>query len=53
MLAWMLLWCLWTALLRPLSGQGWWEFLDRAGNYGVRLARGGAGTGSETNTPSH
>ena len=37
-LLWMCLWCVWTALLRPLAGQGWWEFLERAGNYGVPLA---------------
>ena len=38
LLLWMIVWCVWTALLRPLSGQGWWEFLERAGNYGVPLA---------------
>src|SRR5262249_62147253 len=32
------LWALWTALLRPLAGQGGWEFVERAGNYGVPLA---------------
>lgn len=31
-------WCLFTALLRPLAGQGIWETLERAGNYGVPLA---------------
>ena len=29
---------MWTALLRPLAGQGWPEFFERAGNYGVPLA---------------
>jgi hypothetical protein len=31
-------WGLWTALLRPLSGESWWELLERAGNYGIPLA---------------
>lgn len=37
-LFWAILWTVWTALLRPLSGEGVWEFLERAGNYGVPLA---------------
>lgn len=28
-------WAMWTALLRPFAGQGWPEFFERAGNYGV------------------
>jgi hypothetical protein len=33
-LMWMLLWALWTAILRPISGSpGTWEFWERAGNY--------------------
>ena len=32
---WMVLWAMWTALLRPLSGESGWEALERAGNYGV------------------
>ena len=32
------LWCLWTALLRPLAGESGWEVAERAGNYGVPLA---------------
>jgi hypothetical protein len=36
--AYMALWGTWTALLRPLAGQGVAEFLERAGNYGVPLA---------------
>jgi len=32
---WAALWATWTALLRPLSGEPVWEFLERAGNYGV------------------
>ncbi|HEV8128650.1 MAG TPA: hypothetical protein VGQ14_03240 [Candidatus Eisenbacteria bacterium] len=31
-------WGLWTAMLRPLAGQGIWELLERAGNYGIPLA---------------
>lgn len=31
-------WGLWTAMLRPLSGEPFWETLERAGNYGVPLA---------------
>lgn len=31
-------WALWTALLRPLAGEGLPEFFERAGNYGVCLA---------------
>jgi len=35
---WMTLWAIWTALLRPLSGDSSWEAVERAGNYGVPLA---------------
>jgi len=31
-------WGTWTAALRPLSGDSVWEFVERAGNYGVPLA---------------
>src|SRR5262245_35408090 len=34
----MAFWGFWTACLRPLAGQGIWELLERAGNYGVPLA---------------
>ena len=37
-LGYMSLWALWTALLRPLSGEPFFETLERAGNYGVPLA---------------
>jgi len=37
-LAYMTFWGLFTAILRPLSGESIWEVLDRAGNYGVPLA---------------
>lgn len=35
---WAALWATWTALLRPLAGESVFEFLERAGNYGVPLA---------------
>lgn len=35
---WAVVWTFLTALLRPLAGQGWWEFIERAGNYGVPAA---------------
>jgi len=35
---WGMIWCVWTALLRPLSGEPFWEALERAGNYGMPLA---------------
>jgi hypothetical protein len=34
----MAVWALWTASLRPLSGDSGFELLERAGNYGVALA---------------
>jgi hypothetical protein len=37
-LAWAVFWGFWTALLRPLAGQGIWELLERGGNFGVPLA---------------
>src|SRR5204863_9545699 len=37
-LLYMAVWGCWTALLRPLAGEGIWEFLERAGYYGVPLA---------------
>ncbi|HZO91398.1 MAG TPA: hypothetical protein VFB38_23950 [Chthonomonadaceae bacterium] len=37
-LLYMAFWGLMTALLRPLSGESFWETLERAGNYGVPLA---------------
>ena len=35
LLVWMTAWALWTASLRPLAGEPFWEALERAGNYGV------------------
>jgi len=37
-LLWGGIWGLWTALLRPLTGESWWEVLDRGGNYGMPFA---------------
>lgn len=37
-LAYMVGWAVWTAALRPLTGEPVWELLERAGNYGVPLA---------------
>jgi len=31
-------WAFWTALLRPLAGESFFETLERAGNYGVPIA---------------
>jgi len=36
-LLYMSIWGLFTALLRPLAGQGWWEFFERSYNFGVPL----------------
>jgi hypothetical protein len=38
MLLHLTVWGLWTAALRPLSGDVVWECVERAGNYGVPLA---------------
>jgi hypothetical protein len=37
-LVYMAVWALWTALLRPLSGDSAFEAVERAGNYGVPFA---------------
>jgi hypothetical protein len=37
-LLYMAIWGIWTALLRPLAGESFFETLERAGNYGVPLA---------------
>jgi len=37
-LLYMTLWALWTASLRPLTGDAFAELIERAGNYGVPLA---------------
>lgn len=38
LIVYLTLWALWTAALRPLSGESGWEMVERAGNYGVPLA---------------
>lgn len=35
---WLVVWGVFTALLRPLSGEPFAEFIERAGNYGAPLA---------------
>ncbi len=37
-LIWMTCWGTFTAFLRPLAGEADWEFVERAGNYGVPFA---------------
>lgn len=37
-LLYMVIWGTWTALLRPLAGESFFETLERAGNYGVPMA---------------
>ena len=37
-LLYMSVWGLMTALLRPATGEGWWEMLERGGNYAVPFA---------------
>ena len=37
-LVWIIVWTVWTASLRPLTGSAWWYFLERSGNYGPPLA---------------
>jgi hypothetical protein len=36
--AWLIIWGTFTAMLRPLSGEPFAEFIERAGNYGAPLA---------------
>ena len=36
--AYMAVWALWTAALRPLSGDSPWQLVERAGNFGVPFA---------------
>ncbi len=37
-LVYMAVWAVWTALLRPLAGESFFETVERAGNYGVPFA---------------
>ena len=38
LLFWTIFWTVFTALLRPLASMGFFEFLERAGNYGPTIA---------------
>lgn len=37
-LLWMALWGFWTALVRPLVGIGWLDFIERSANWAAPLA---------------
>lgn len=37
-LLWAAVWGFWTALLRPIVGVGWLDFVERAANWGAPLA---------------
>ncbi len=37
-LLWAALWGFWTALLRPLVGEPFWDFIERWANWGAPLA---------------
>lgn len=37
-LLWAAFWGFWTALVRPLVGQSWWDFIERFANWGAPLA---------------
>ncbi len=37
-LLWMVFWGFWTALVRPLVGMPWWDFVERWANWGAPLA---------------
>ena len=37
-LLFMVIWGVWTAALRPLTGSAWWYFLESAGYYGLPIA---------------
>ena len=38
MLLWMVFWGFWTALLRPIVGMPFWDFVERWANWGAPLA---------------
>lgn len=38
LLLWMALWGLWTALVRPLVGEPFWDFVERWANWGSPVA---------------
>lgn len=37
-LAWAVIWGFWTAILRPIVGESWWDFIERWANWGAPLA---------------
>lgn len=38
LLLWMAFWGFWTALVRPIVGVGWLDFLERSANWAAPLA---------------
>ncbi len=38
LLIWMAVWGFWTALVRPLVGMGWLDFIERSANWAAPLA---------------
>lgn len=38
LLLWMTAWAFWTALVRPIVGVGWLDFIERFANWGAPLA---------------
>jgi len=38
LLLWMAFWGFWTALVRPIVGQSWLDFVERAANWAAPLA---------------
>lgn len=38
LLLWMAIWGFWTALVRPLVGVGWLDFIERSANWAAPLA---------------
>jgi uncharacterized membrane protein HdeD (DUF308 family) len=37
-LVYMVVWGVWTSMLRPLAGSAWWYFFERAANFGPPIA---------------
>ena len=37
-LLWMVFWGFWTALVRPIMGVGWFDFIERFANWAAPLA---------------
>lgn len=37
-LLWAAFWGFWTALVRPIVGQSWWDFIERFANWAAPLA---------------